>query len=189
LEIPEIPGIIAPSHEENNAPPRIQNIRPRNGDLIARMEGDRIVRVIPPANQLEITPEIAPPPANDELMLWENLPHAEVPEDLVRLFFRSNAAPLPQHRMGPFNVFDICLERPADWAIDSSEHRFCGEELSQERVGMGFRLRASVCLFCRQEFLLAFPPQNPAVSSPLGKRKASKNDLKQEDLLTAAKNV
>jgi hypothetical protein len=54
---------------------------------------------------------------------------------------------------------------------------------------MGFRLRASVCPFCRQEFLLAFPLQNPAVSSPLGKRKASKNDLKQEDLLTAAKNV
>jgi hypothetical protein len=94
--------------------------------------------------------------------------------------------------MGPFNVFGICLERPADWAIDSSEHRFCGEceeELSQERVGMGFRLRASVCPFCRQEFLLAFPLQNPAVSSPLGKRKAGKNDLKQEDLLTAAKNV
>ena len=76
------------------------------------MEGDRIVRVIPPANQppREIAPEIAPQPANGELMLWENLPHAEVPEDLVRLFFRSNAAPLPQHRMGPFDVFGICLE-------------------------------------------------------------------------------
>jgi hypothetical protein len=73
------------------------------------MEGDRIVRVIPPANQppRKIAPEIAPPPANGELMLWKNLPHAEEPEDLVRLFLRSNAAPLPQHRMGPFNVFGI----------------------------------------------------------------------------------
>ena len=110
MEIPEVPVIIAPPHEGKNAPPRIQNIHRRNGDLIARMEGDRIVRVIPPANQPEITPEIAPPPANDELMLWENLPHAEEPEDLVRLFLRSNAAPLPQHRMGPFDVFGICLE-------------------------------------------------------------------------------
>ncbi|EFX72389.1 hypothetical protein DAPPUDRAFT_110853 [Daphnia pulex] len=94
LEIPEVPGIIAPPHEKN-APPRVQNIRRRNVDLIARMEGDRIVRVIPPANQppREIAPEIAPPPANGELMLWENLPHAEVPEELVR-FFLSPQMPL-----------------------------------------------------------------------------------------------
>jgi hypothetical protein len=101
LEIPEVPGIIAPPHEKN-APPRVQNIRRRNVDLIARMEADRIVRVIPPANQppREIAPEIAPPPANGELMLWENLPHAEVPEELVRFFLSPQCRSAPPAQNG-----------------------------------------------------------------------------------------
>ncbi len=136
---------------------------------IARIDGDRVVREIPHANQppRDIAPEIAPPLANGEPMLWENCPHAELPEELVRPFFRRNSVLLSQHRMEPFDVCSICLERPADWGIDFWEHHFCCEcarELSQERIEIGFRLRTSMCPFCRREFLLAFPLQNPAHS-------------------------
>jgi hypothetical protein len=96
----------------------------------------------------------------DRQMHRANLPRRE---DLPR----REVALIPQHRMGPFDVCSICQEWPADLWIDCCEHHFCEDcvgELSQERVDRedGFRLRASVCPYCRQEFLIAFPLQNPA---------------------------
>lgn len=124
----------------------------------------RLVRLIPPANlpRREIVPRVLKPPANGEPLLWENLPNAQVSNELVCFFFCLNAAPPPQHGMGPFDVCNICLDRPADWGIDCSEHHFCGEcvaQLSQVRVAIGFHLRKSVCP-CRRDFLIAFPLQN-----------------------------
>ena len=96
---------------------------------------------------------IVPQPALAEPLLWENLPHQQVPNELVRLLFRPPAAQIQQPRMGPFDICNICLDRPADWGIDSCEHHFCRDcvlQLLQEREALGFRLRASVCHYCRR---------------------------------------
>ena len=145
-------------------PPRERIVRRRNGEVVGRFVGNRLIRERNAPALRQERRIIVPQPALAEPLLWENLPHQQVPNELVRLLFRPPAAQIQQPRLGPFDICNICLDRPADWGIDSCEHHFCRDcvlQLLQEREALGFRLRASVCHYCRKEILIAYPLINP----------------------------
>ena len=69
-------------------PQRERIVRRRNGEVVGRFVGNRLIRERNAPALRQERRIIVPQPALAEPLLWENLPHQQVPNELVRLLFR-----------------------------------------------------------------------------------------------------